>query len=55
MATKIYFLLMTIVASMFIGIGIYNLDGFYLWALCLYAGGFMFGHLVTEALSGDTK
>lgn len=55
MTTRIYFLLMTIVACMFIGIGIYNLDGFYLWALCLYAGGFMFGHLVTEALNGETK
>lgn len=49
--SRIYFMLMTMIASSFIVFG-FTGDG-YLHKLALIAGGLYFGNLVTEALNYD--
>jgi len=51
--SRIYFMLMTIVATAFIVFG-FNGEGGYIHRLALIAGGLYFGHLLTEALNYDS-
>ena len=50
--SRIYFVLMTIVATAFIVFG-FNGEGGYIHRFALIAGGLYFGHLLTEALNYD--
>jgi len=50
--SRIYFMLMTIVATAFIVFG-FNGEGGYIHRIALIAGGLYFGHLLTEALNYD--
>jgi len=51
--SRIYFVLMTIVATAFIVFGFYA-DG-HIARCALIAGGLYFGHLLTEALNYDSQ
>jgi hypothetical protein len=49
--SRLYFIVMTICACGFVGLGIYT-EG-YLSKIAILAGGLYFGHLITEALNYD--
>ena len=51
--SRIYFMLMTIVATAFIVFG-FTGEGGYIHRFALIAGGLYFGHLLTEALNYDS-
>jgi hypothetical protein len=51
--SAIYFIGGTAIACSFVGLG-WGGDG-YLFDICMLVGGLYFGHLITDALTGETK
>jgi hypothetical protein len=51
--SAIYFIGGTAIACSFVGLG-WGGDG-YLFDICMLVGGLYFGHLITDALTGETE